>query len=227
MINVVALVVFAAFMFFGGYRLLGIVVVPDDKLGIISKSFVLFGSDKSLPDGKIIALKGEAGYQAKTLAPGLYFGYWPWQYSITLADFTIVPQGKVGVVEAKDGNPIPMGRVLAAHVDCDMFQDAEKFLASTPARFTVAFDTTGKVLWDSGNQLEHLAMAWGALQAKAGMGAIANLLLVGGANAARSNDIEVEIDADHHLHFDNVVKAIGACTGRLDRKRSYPHCRPA
>ena len=41
------------------------------------------------------------------------------------------------------------------------------------------------------------------------------LKLVGGANAARSNDIEVEIDADHHLHFDNVVKAIGACTGRL------------
>lgn len=41
------------------------------------------------------------------------------------------------------------------------------------------------------------------------------LKLVGGANAARANDIEVEIDADHHLHFDNVVKAIGACTGRL------------
>lgn len=41
------------------------------------------------------------------------------------------------------------------------------------------------------------------------------LKLVGGANAARANDIEVEIDADHHLHFDNVVKAIGACSGRL------------
>ena len=41
------------------------------------------------------------------------------------------------------------------------------------------------------------------------------LKLVGGANAARSTDIEVEIDADYNLHFDNVVKAIGACTGRL------------
>ena len=41
------------------------------------------------------------------------------------------------------------------------------------------------------------------------------LKLVGGANAASGNDIEVEIDADHHLHFDNVVKVIGACTGRL------------
>lgn len=41
------------------------------------------------------------------------------------------------------------------------------------------------------------------------------LKLVGGANTVRSTDIEVEIDADYNLHFDNVVKAIGACTGRL------------
>lgn len=41
------------------------------------------------------------------------------------------------------------------------------------------------------------------------------LKLVGGANTAQNNDIEVEIDADYNLHFDNVVKAIGACTGRL------------
>lgn len=41
------------------------------------------------------------------------------------------------------------------------------------------------------------------------------LKLVGGTNIARSTDIEVEIDADYNLHFDNVVKAIGACSGRL------------
>lgn len=41
------------------------------------------------------------------------------------------------------------------------------------------------------------------------------LKLVGGANVASGNDVEVEIDADYHLHFDNVVKAIGACSGRL------------
>lgn len=41
------------------------------------------------------------------------------------------------------------------------------------------------------------------------------LKLVGGANSPRSNDLEVELDADFDLHFDNVVKAIGACSGRL------------
>jgi biopolymer transport protein ExbD len=41
------------------------------------------------------------------------------------------------------------------------------------------------------------------------------LKLIGGANSARSKEVEVEIDADYHLNFDFVVKAIGACTGRL------------
>ncbi len=42
------------------------------------------------------------------------------------------------------------------------------------------------------------------------------LKLIGRENSARSKEIEVEIDADYHLNFDFVVKAIGACTGRLD-----------
>ncbi len=41
------------------------------------------------------------------------------------------------------------------------------------------------------------------------------LKLIGGVNAPRSHDVEVEIDADYHLAFDNVVKTISACTGRL------------
>lgn len=41
------------------------------------------------------------------------------------------------------------------------------------------------------------------------------LQLVGGPNAPRRQDLEVEIDADDHLNFDYVVKAIGACSGRL------------
>jgi len=28
--------------------------------------------------------------------------------------------------------------------------------------------------------------------------------------------MEVEIDADYHLHFSHVINAVGACTGRLD-----------
>ena len=43
----------------------GMVIVPEDKIGLVTKKFVLFGAEKSLPDGRIIATKGEAGFQAK------------------------------------------------------------------------------------------------------------------------------------------------------------------
>ena len=40
----------------------GMVIIPENKIGLITKKFVLFGANKSLPDGKIIALNGEPGY---------------------------------------------------------------------------------------------------------------------------------------------------------------------
>ncbi|MBI3207448.1 MAG: flotillin family protein [Candidatus Solibacter usitatus] len=110
------------------FRLLGIASIPEDSIGIINKKFVLWGSHRSLPDGKIIALKGEAGFQADTLAPGLYFGYWPWQYNILRQKFTAINEGYIGVVEARDGNPLANGRVLAKQVECDAFQSARAFL---------------------------------------------------------------------------------------------------
>jgi uncharacterized membrane protein YqiK len=106
----------------------GMVVVPEDKIGLITKKFVLYGADKELPDGRIIALKGEAGFQGKTLAPGLYFGMWFWQYSVTMEEFTVIPEGKIGLVMAKDGSEIPTGNILGQRVDSDNFQDAVKFL---------------------------------------------------------------------------------------------------
>lgn len=122
----------------------GMVMVPEDKIGLVTKKFVLFGADKSLPDGRIIATKGEAGYQAKTLAPGLYWGMWIWQYSIDMSGFTVIPEGKIGLVLSKDGKEIPTGRILARKVDSDNFQDATFFLdnGGQKGRQT-AFITTG------------------------------------------------------------------------------------
>ena len=110
------------------FRLLGIAAIPEDSIGIVNKKFVLWGANKSLPDGKIIALKGEAGFQADSLAPGLYFGYWPWQYTILRQQFATVTEGYIGVVEARDGTPLSNGRVLARQVECDAFQNARSFL---------------------------------------------------------------------------------------------------
>ncbi|MFN8155617.1 MAG: SPFH domain-containing protein [Bacteroidia bacterium] len=110
--------------------LCGMVIVPENKIGLVTKKFVLFGEFKELPGGRIIATKGEAGFQAKTLAPGLYFGMWVWQYEINMENFTIIPEGKIGLVLANDGVEIPTGNILARMVECDNFQDAEKFLVN-------------------------------------------------------------------------------------------------
>ncbi|MEJ2903104.1 SPFH domain-containing protein [Pedobacter panaciterrae] len=107
---------------------LGMVIVPENKVGLVTKKFVLFGSNKELPDGRIIATKGEAGFQAKALAPGLYWGMWPWQYNVNMHGFTIIPEGKIGLILSNDGAEIPTGAILARRVESDNFQDAEKFL---------------------------------------------------------------------------------------------------
>jgi uncharacterized membrane protein YqiK len=106
----------------------GMVVVPEDRIGLVTKKYRLYGANKSLPDGKIIATKGEAGFQSKTMAPGLYWRMWPWQYTINMVPFTVIPEGKIGLLLAKDGAEIPTGRILARRVDCDNYQDASQFL---------------------------------------------------------------------------------------------------
>lgn len=104
------------------------IIVPEDRIGLVTKKFVLFGDNKELPDGRIIATLGEAGFQAKTLAPGLYFFKWVWQFDITMEQFTIIPEGNIGLIVAKDGASIPTGNILGQRAECDSFQDAEKFL---------------------------------------------------------------------------------------------------
>ena len=122
----------------------GMVIVPEDRIGLVTKKFVLFGANKSLPDSRIIATKGEAGFQAQSLAPGLYWGMWIWQYSVDMTPFTIIPEGKIGLVLSKDGKEIPTGRILARKVESDNFQDATAFLdnGGQKGRQT-AFITTG------------------------------------------------------------------------------------
>jgi hypothetical protein len=44
----------------------GLVIIPENRIGLVTKKFVLFGKQE-LPEGHIIATNGEAGYQAQTL----------------------------------------------------------------------------------------------------------------------------------------------------------------
>jgi uncharacterized membrane protein YqiK len=109
-------------------RLFGVVLIPQSSVGIVDKRYALVGRNRTLAEGQIVALDGEAGIQADTLAPGLHFFLWPWQYRIKLQDFLVVPQDCIGVVEARGGIPLTEGRVLGKRVECKAFQDARAFL---------------------------------------------------------------------------------------------------
>jgi uncharacterized membrane protein YqiK len=109
-------------------RLFGVVLIPQNSVGIVDKRYSLVGRNRTLPEGQIVALNGEAGIQADTLAPGLHFFLWPWQYKIRLQEFLVVPQDSIGVVEARGGIPLTEGRVLGKRVECKAFQDARAFL---------------------------------------------------------------------------------------------------
>ena len=109
-----------------GPLVLGAVLIHERQVGVVVKKF----STRSLAPGHLLALDGEAGYQADTLAPGLHFGYWRWQYRILKVPVTVVPQGEIALVVAADGAAIPSERILGKVVACDTFQDARKFLTN-------------------------------------------------------------------------------------------------
>lgn len=103
-----------------------LVIIRENQVGVVIKK--LSPGGKSLPEGRIVALEGEPGYQARTLPPGLHFGYWMLQYKIEKHPLTIIPPGRIGLVIANDGAAMPVDHILAAAVDCSDFQDGEKFL---------------------------------------------------------------------------------------------------
>src|ERR1700752_3247040 len=73
---------------------------------------------------------GLKGNQLRTRPPGLWPIH-PYLFRVSVAKATLVPQGKVGVVTAADGNPLDPGRLLGKAIsDHRQFQDAEQFIAS-------------------------------------------------------------------------------------------------
>ena len=102
------------------------VLISERQVGVVIKRF----AGRMLAPGRLVALDGEAGYQADILAPGLHFGYWRWQYRVLKVPVTVVPQGEIALVIAADGTAMPAEHILGRIVDCDNFQDARKFLVN-------------------------------------------------------------------------------------------------
>src|SRR5262249_22529318 len=79
-------------------ELLGMRYIPHTCVGIVER---LWSPRGSVPEGRIIALNGEAGFQADLLRGGVHYGLWRWQYRIHKVSLVTVPQGKIGYVYAR------------------------------------------------------------------------------------------------------------------------------
>jgi uncharacterized membrane protein YqiK len=108
---------------------LGIRYIPNDRVGVVEK---LFSRRGSIQGGRIVALHGEAGYQAEVLRGGLHFFLWRPQYRIHKVPLITIPQGKIGYVYARDGEALEPTQTLARVVECNNFQDAAAFLLGAP-----------------------------------------------------------------------------------------------
>ncbi|MBF5042323.1 flotillin family protein [Aggregicoccus sp. 17bor-14] len=101
----------------------GLQVIGEDESGLVIRKF-----GAALPPGHIVALNGEAGYQAEMLPPGWHFGY-PWfRFKVVKVPVVRVRPGHIALVVANGGANIPPERILGREVACDKFQDARRFL---------------------------------------------------------------------------------------------------
>ncbi len=84
-------------------------VIGPNEVGLVTKRI-----GKKLPADNPIALRGEAGYQADLLMPGLRFAVWP-LFSVEKFQWVQVPAGQIGVVIAQVGKPLPIGAKSAEY----------------------------------------------------------------------------------------------------------------
>jgi len=101
-----------------------LIVVGGREIAVLERRW--FG--KSMPQGRVIAMAGEIGVQARTLGPGLHLVI-PFIYKPRKVPFTVIRESEVGVVESIDGDSVPPGKIFAKVVqNHDSFQDGEGFL---------------------------------------------------------------------------------------------------
>ena len=71
---------------------------------------------------------GVKGIQLRTLPPGKWAIH-PYLFHVSIAQSTVIPQGKVGVITAADGAPLDQGRLHGKAIEKHKnFQDAEAFI---------------------------------------------------------------------------------------------------
>ncbi len=97
--------------------------IGPSQIGLVIKTY-----GKELPGGNPIALKGEAGYQAGLLMPGLIFKLWP-LYRVEKHPWVQVPAEEIGLVISQVGNPLDLGTKSAIYKkEFKDFSDLDSFI---------------------------------------------------------------------------------------------------
>ena len=106
----------------GVISFMGVTFIPNNKVGIVEK--LLSGKEKN---GGIIAMNGEAGFQAKVLRGGWYFRF-RFFYKVHKMDLITVPAGQIAYVYARDGQLMPGDQILGRQVECSGYEDVAAFI---------------------------------------------------------------------------------------------------
>ncbi|HEY6001895.1 MAG TPA: SPFH domain-containing protein [Anaeromyxobacter sp.] len=98
--------------------------IPNNRVGIVERLWSFRGSVKK----GFIALQGEAGFQAGVLRGGWHV-FPPFQFRVHVVPLVTIPQGRIGYVFARDGEPLSPTQTLASNATALDFTDAAGFLA--------------------------------------------------------------------------------------------------
>ncbi|PPK67861.1 SPFH domain-containing protein [Actinokineospora auranticolor] len=98
--------------------------VPNGHVGVIYRKR---GAHR-VGDNAAVSVFGAPGPQAQLVPANTRYWTRPFHFHVKHVPYVRVPSGTIGLVVARAGAVRSSGDGLAAHVDCDFFQDAERFL---------------------------------------------------------------------------------------------------
>src|SRR6478752_575007 len=104
-----------------------LVNIGAKEVGIKERRY--FG--RRMPQGRVVATDGEVGLQADILKPGLHFVMFPVERVVQKVPLVEIGADELGIIEAIDGEPMPMGSVFApdrAQNAHNNFQDPIAFI---------------------------------------------------------------------------------------------------
>ncbi|MFW3146424.1 MAG: SPFH domain-containing protein [Thermoplasmatota archaeon] len=104
--------------------IMGFRLIPNTHCAVVEMRW----SGKGSLTDRIIALHGEAGFQPEVLRGGIHFRS-PLKYKVHRVPLVTVPQGQIGYIFARDGEPLRPKQTLGRCVESSKdFQDVRGFL---------------------------------------------------------------------------------------------------